>query len=75
MSLPIREIATNAEPEQLSAARVFTARNLHVPESVLTFTASVAYIVRHFEAGQLTGWEGFLIDYGFTSADETESEI
>lgn len=69
MSLPIAHTVKNATLSQLIAARQFASDNLHVPLNTVTHAVAVAYISKHFEAGRLTGWEGFLTDNGFTSPD------
>lgn len=55
----ITTILRNCTRQQLEAAYHYTADHLHVPVSELTDTVAVAYVVRHFEQGQYTGWTGF----------------
>lgn len=64
MSLPISEIIRVAEIRHLITARCWTADHLHVPESSVSNDVAVAYVVRHFEAGRLSGWGGFVTDLG-----------
>lgn len=56
----ITTIIANATGPQLRAAITHTANHLHVPEECVGATVAVAYIVKHFEMGQLSGWDGFL---------------
>jgi hypothetical protein len=55
-------IILHATAPQLIAARRWTEDNLHVPESAVTTAVAVAYVVKHFKAGQLEGWDGFITD-------------
>lgn len=55
-------ILSTAAPTQLRSALSWTADNLHVNEHDLTMVAAVAYVCKHFRAGQLTGWSGFITD-------------
>lgn len=63
MTTTITDILSDATREHLDAARQWTSDQLHVPRSALTNSVAVAYVIRHFEAGQLTGWDGFLEDF------------
>lgn len=56
----ITTIIANATGKQLRTAVTHTADHLHVPEETVSVTVAVAYIVRHFEMGQLSGWDGFI---------------
>jgi hypothetical protein len=58
----ITTIIQHATTPQLIAARRWTEDNLHVPESAVTTAVAVAYVVKHFKAGQLEGWDGFITD-------------
>lgn len=58
----ITTIINNAESHQLFAAGQYVADHLHVPESAVTTAVAVAYICKHFKAGQLEGWDGFITD-------------
>ena len=58
----ITTIILHATTAQLTAARRFTEDNLHVPESAVTTAVAVAYVVKHYKAGQLEGWDGFITD-------------
>lgn len=60
----ITNILRTAQPEHIVQAIVWTADNLHVPPSTISYHVAVAYVCRHFEAGQLTGWDGFVEDIG-----------
>lgn len=52
-------IIQTATQEQLIAAREWTADNLHVPRGAVTPAVAVAYVLKHFEMGVLSGWDGF----------------
>jgi hypothetical protein len=56
----ITTIIRNATGPQRRAAITHTADHLHVPEETVSIEVAVAYIVRHFEMGQLSGWDGFV---------------
>lgn len=56
----ITTIIRNAHHEQIVRAIVWTADNLHVPPSWVSYEVAVAYVVRHFKSGQLEGWDGFV---------------
>lgn len=60
----ITTIIQHATTAQLKAACRFTEDNLHVPDSAVTTEVAVAYVVKHFKAGQLEGWDGFITDLG-----------
>jgi hypothetical protein len=60
----IVNIIRNAHPDQIVHAIVWTADNLHVPPSLVSYEVAVAYVCKHFAAGQLTGWDGFIEDIG-----------
>lgn len=64
MYLPIKSIMKEATLQQTSAAKQWTARSLNVQEPFVTRTVAVAYVIQHFTAGQLEGWEGFVADLG-----------
>lgn len=64
MSLPILTILEGATGSQLVAARHWVADNLHIPVYEVRSVMAVAYIVRHFQSGQLEGWDGFITDLG-----------
>jgi hypothetical protein len=64
MSLPILTILRGASPQQVEAAIRFTANNLHAPEGCIEPEVAVAYVARHFRAGRLEGWDGFIEDLG-----------
>lgn len=44
----------------LEAAYHYTANHLHVPVSEITDTVAVAYVLRHFEQGAYSGWDGWV---------------
>ena len=52
----ITVILCSATVAQLTAAIRWTADNLHLPETYVSAAVAVAYVCKHFEAGQLTGW-------------------
>lgn len=54
----------HATQAQLDAAVRWTADSLHVPEAFVEVTVAVAYVVRHYQMGQLEGWDGFVTDLG-----------
>lgn len=58
----ITTIIQNATAPQLLAAARWTSDNLHIPESTLTVYVVVSYVVKHYKAGQLEGWDGFIAD-------------
>lgn len=58
----ITHIAAHASTQQLNAAIRWTADNLHLPVGGVSVWVAVAYICKHFESGQLTGWDGFIQD-------------
>lgn len=60
----ITTILGDATVAQLTAAIRWTADNLHLPETHVSAPVAVAYVCRHFEAGQLTGWDGFIENAG-----------
>lgn len=60
----ITEILRHATIDQLAAAITWTADNLHLPEQHVSGQVAVAYVCKHFEAGQLTGWDGFIENAG-----------
>lgn len=60
MTLPLVLIRDEATASELAAATRWTADHLHVPADHLTHIVAVAYVVRHFEMGQLSGWDGFV---------------
>jgi hypothetical protein len=64
MSLPIIMILRNTTRTQLYAAINWTADNLHVPVNEVPDIVAIAYVQRHFKAGQLEGWDGFVTDLG-----------
>lgn len=53
-------IIRNAHPKQIEAAIRWTAENLHVPWDLVDMHVAVGYVCKHFVAGQLTGWDGFV---------------
>ncbi|MGW0846799.1 hypothetical protein ACWD26_43135 [Streptomyces sp. NPDC002787] len=55
----ITTIINNATGNQLRSAVIWTSDHLHVPLDQVTECVAVAYIVRHFEMGALSGWDGF----------------
>lgn len=57
-------IISFATPAQLNSAVTWTADNLHVPEEELTPSVAVGYVCKHYEAGVLTGWDGFIESIG-----------
>lgn len=59
MSLPILTILGTADPKQIRAAIAHTANCLHVPEGAVTAQVAVGYVREHYQAGDLTGWDGF----------------
>jgi hypothetical protein len=58
----ITTIIRNATPEQLRKARIWTSDNLHIPYVKVNDEVAVAYVCKHFVAGQLDGWDGFVTD-------------
>jgi hypothetical protein len=60
MSLPIGMIVSTERLSRVMAAVTWTADHLHVPESSVKYDVAVAYVVRHFEMGALSGWDGFV---------------
>lgn len=57
-------ILRDATDAQLHAAACWTADNLHVPLEEIDDVIAVAYVVRHYKAGELEGWDGFITDLG-----------
>lgn len=57
-------IIRNAHPRQIEAAIRWTADNLHVPWDLINEYVAVGYVCKHFEVGELTGWDGFIEDVG-----------
>lgn len=57
-------ILRDATPAQLTAARHFASRCLHIASLDVPDRVAVAYVCRHFEAGQLFGWDGFITELG-----------
>lgn len=57
-------IIQHATQPQLDAAVRWASDQLHVPEAFMEVTVAVAYICKHFKAGQLEGWDGFVTDLG-----------
>jgi hypothetical protein len=55
-------IIRNATPRQLNCAIEWTADNLHIPGDTVTNDVAVAYVCKHFKAGQLSGRDGFVKD-------------
>ncbi|MER6687519.1 hypothetical protein [Streptomyces olivaceoviridis] len=55
----ITTILNNATNRQLQGAVNWTSDHLHVPLDQVTECVAVAYVVRHFEMGALSGWDGF----------------
>lgn len=64
MSMPTMMILMDAKRSQLDAAINWTADNLHVPVNQISNVVAIAYVKRHFKAGQLEGWDGFIMDLG-----------
>jgi hypothetical protein len=60
----ITTILKNATDVQLREARIWTSDHLHIPYVRVSDLVAVAYVVKHFQAGQLTGWDGFIVDIG-----------
>lgn len=60
MSLPISEIVRTAPLWHLITAQRWTSDHLHVPESEITNAVAVAYVVQHYQQGELSGWDGFI---------------
>lgn len=58
----ITTILRNCTRRQLEEAYNYAACCLHIHPNDLTDVAAVAYVCRHFESGQLTGWDGFIQD-------------
>lgn len=56
----ITTILRTAHARHIRAAMQHTADHLHVPVSELTELIAVAYVVRHFEQGAYSGWDGFV---------------
>lgn len=61
----ITAIIRNATEGQLKEARIWTSDNLHIPYVKVNNEVAVAYVCKHFVAGQLTGWDGFIEDIGW----------
>lgn len=55
----ITTILKNASIWEIADARGWAADHLHVPVTSIPDDVAVAYVVRHFKQGYLTGWEGF----------------
>ena len=55
----ITTILQNASMAQILAAKHWTADHLHIPFSMVTNTVAVAYVLRHFEQGTYSGWDGW----------------
>lgn len=64
MALPVIETLRGASPRQVARAADWTAARLHVPVESVTDDVAVAYVIRHYRAGRLEGWDGFLEDLG-----------
>ncbi|MFE4832967.1 hypothetical protein [Streptomyces sp. NPDC056672] len=58
----ITAIMNNATDAQLQGAVNWTSDHLHVPLDQVTECVAVAYVVRHFQMGALSGWDGFIRD-------------
>jgi hypothetical protein len=56
----ITTIIRNATDAQLVVATLWTSNQLHIPDESITNDVAVAYVVKHFKAGQLEGWDGFI---------------
>lgn len=56
----ITTILREASANQLTAARYFTADCLHIPYGDVSGLVAVAYICRHFEQGDYSGWDGWV---------------
>ncbi|MER5579638.1 hypothetical protein [Streptomyces massasporeus] len=56
----ITTILENATRDQLQSALNWTSDHLHVPLDQVTECVAVACVVRHFEMGALSGWDGFI---------------
>ena len=53
-------IYRNATIAQLMEAVDWTSERLHIPRKDVTVMTAIAYVCRHFEAGELSGWDGFV---------------
>lgn len=53
-------ILRTAYAPHVRAAMRWTADNLHIPEGEVTELFAVAYVVKHFEQGAYTGWDGWV---------------
>jgi hypothetical protein len=53
-------ILRTAHASDVRAAMRWTADNLHIPEGEVTELFAVAYVVRHFEQGDYSGWDGYV---------------
>lgn len=56
----ITTIVRNAAHDDLLMARMWTSDQLHIPRDMVSPEVAVAYIVKHFEQGAYSGWDGFV---------------
>lgn len=56
----ITTILRNATCDQLDSARAWVSDQLHIPFERTTDLVAAAYIVKHFEQGSYSGWDGWI---------------
>jgi hypothetical protein len=52
-------ILRTAHAAHIRAAIRWVSDQLHIPAAEMTDLFAVAYVVRHFEQGTYTGWDGW----------------
>lgn len=53
-------ILRTAHAQHLVDAVTWVSDQLHIPRSKVTVETAVAYIVKHFEQGAYSGWDGWV---------------
>lgn len=56
----ITTIVRTLTREQRTTSRKFVADHLHIPYEDVSSVVAVAYIVKHFEQGAYSGWDGWV---------------